>query len=451
MRRIAAVLLLASIAAAQTPQSAPQLSPQSAYDQAVAPVEITHRSIANWSALETAALSTAVQRAKDACLARTSAIFAGDELIAFARLCALGQQWPATFTAATTYINSTDPSKPQLAQAYAYEVEADLNRNDEKSALGACLAMLQSVPYGPLSDEVTTSTLRYLQLAFTSDALTLHSARQPFLLDLLRSSGSSQSAAVPRPAVASIPRHTLYQHALNFAALELYANQSRLATGILADLDDATPSDLSPDDALPIAEARRQYALIGTHLPSLPTTVSLLSASMAPRINPDFGSSTIFLLFPPWCAQCLRQAQEISPALSRLGDSDIHIYGLLADEIPPTPPTPAPLRTRPPAAPGSAHRPIQREATAPATAAPTPSEAPKSPAEQLRGTPTLIVAPSTLAGFAATDFPFLIATDNEGIIRLILPAAPDNALVSGGAIDQLTAHIIAEWPPAAPH
>jgi hypothetical protein len=31
-----------------------------------------------------------------------------------------------------------------------------------------------------------------------------------------------------------------------------------------------------------------------------------------------------------------------------------------------------------------------------------------------------------------------------------LPAAPDNTLVSGGAIDQLTSHIIAVWPPAGP-
>lgn len=62
-----------------------------------------------------------------------------------------------------------------------YEVNADLYLKDEKSALRASIAMLQAVPYGPLSDEVTTSTIRYLQLAFTEDALTLHLARQPTL------------------------------------------------------------------------------------------------------------------------------------------------------------------------------------------------------------------------------------------------------------------------------
>jgi hypothetical protein len=51
-----------------------------------------------------------------------------------------------------------------------------------------------------------------------------------------------------------------------------------------------------------------------------------------------------------------------------------------------------------------------------------------------------------LSDFAADDFPFLIATDHDGIIRLLLPAAPDNAFVEGGAIDQLTTLIAKEWP-----
>ena len=341
MRRIAAILsLCSSMALAQ----APQLSPQAAYDQAIAPVEITHRSIANWSDIETAALGVAVQQAKDACLARTSVTFTGDDLISFARLCALGQQWPTTFTAATTYINSKDVAKPQPAQAYAYEIEADLNLKDEKSALRASIAMLQAVPYGPLSDEVTTSTLRYLQIAFADDAVTLHLARQPILLRLLR----TPPAAPAQPnAPASIPLHTLFEHALDFAALEQYLNQPRLASGVISDIDAATPSNLSPDDAVPITEARRQYALLGTHLPSISVTTSLLSPTAPPRINPDFGASTVLLLFPPWCAQCIRQAPQIAPAISRLG-GNVRIYSLLADNPPPVPPPAAtPTKSQP--------------------------------------------------------------------------------------------------------
>jgi hypothetical protein len=443
MRRIAALLsLCSSIALVQ----APQLSPQAAYDQAIAPMEITHRSIANWSDIETAALGVAVQQAGDACQARTSVTYTGDDLIAFARLCALGQQWQATFTAATTYINSKDVAKPQLAQAYAYEVDADLNLKDEKSALHASIAMLQAVPYGPLSDEVTTSTIRYLQLAFTDDAITLHLARQPTLLRLL----STPPAAPAQPnAAAPIPLHTLFEHALDFAALEQYVNQPRLASGIISDIDAATPSNLSPDDAIPIANARRQYALLGTRLPSISVTTSLLSPTAPPRINPDFGASTILLLFPPWCAQCIRQAPQIAPAISRLG-GNVRIYGLLADN-PPAAPPPAATPAKPqPASPAKAiHHPTSREsAEPPAPTPPDKTEAPKSEADQLRGTPTLVVAPSTVASFGANDFPFLIATDHDGIIRLLLPAAPENAFVVGGAIDQITRHIVAEWVPS---
>ncbi|MCU1323636.1 MAG: hypothetical protein JWM43_3285 [Acidobacteriaceae bacterium] len=448
LRLLAALFIWCSVASAQTPLTttppALQLSPQAAYDQAIAPVEITHRAIANWSYIEIAALGTAVHQASEACAQRASIAYTSDDLIAFAKLCALGQQWPASLKASTTYIGSPDPLKPQLARAYVYQVEADLNLRDEKAALEACLAMLKSVPYGPIADEVTTSALRYLQLAFTQDALELHSARQPFLLRMLR----APAPATATQAADSIPRPILFQHALDFAALELYDNHAYLATGILTDLNAATPSDLSPDDAIPIADARRQYALLGTHLPPISVSAALFSSTTPPRINPDFGASTVLLLSPPWCAQCLRQAQQIAPALSRLGSSKVRIYALLADDHLPTQQVPG--TSQPSSAPASTRRTPQRNQPASPSAEKEPSTE-QSAADQLLGTPTLVVAPATLSSFAASDFPFLIATDHDGIIRLILPAAPENGLVAGGAIDQLTAHILENWPLAPPH
>ncbi len=444
MHRVFVVLLLFAYvldshpAPAQAPQS--MLSPQAAFDQATAPVEITHRSIANWSDIEIAALGAAIIQAKDACIIRNTVTFTGDDLIAFARLCALGQQWNETLKAAATYIQSTDAAKPQLPQAYAYKVQAELNLKDQKSALSTCLAMLQAIPYGSIADEVTTTTLRYLQLAYTADALTLHSARQPYLLRLLRS--PQTSAAPSQPAAAPIPRHTLFEHALDFAALEQYENQPRLAAAILADLDaavaPAVSNDLSPDDALLIAAARHQYALLGAPLPSLSISAALLSSTATPRLPADFGTVSIFLLFPPWCAQCIRQSVQIVPALARLDGSDVHIYAMLADDSPP-PPTPLKSPAQPP--PTRARRPTSQ----PAPEKPEPEPA-KSPADRLRGTPTFIVAPKTLTTFGAADFPFLIATDKDGIIRLLLPAAPENAFDSGAAADQIAAHIAQSWP-----
>jgi hypothetical protein len=76
--------------------------------------------------------------------------------------------------------------------------------------------------------------------------------------------------------------------------------------------------------------------------------------------------------------------------------------------------------------------------------------APKSAIDQLRKTPTLVVAPSTLADFDASDFPFLVATDCDGLIRLIVSPAPDNALAQDGPVDQLTDTILQHWPPPSP-
>jgi hypothetical protein len=202
-------LLLTAFATAQSAPAPtiPQLSPQSAYDQAMHPLEMTRSAIGNWSDSELNALAAAIKQATEACGARTPGQFTGDDLIAYARLCALGQQWPTVFTAATRYITSTDVSKSQLAQAYAYQVGATLHANDPKAILADSLAMLNAVPYNSITDGTLYGALHYLQLAFTPDALTLYAARQPILLAALRNPRPSTSATATETAV---PIHTLY-------------------------------------------------------------------------------------------------------------------------------------------------------------------------------------------------------------------------------------------------
>jgi hypothetical protein len=472
MRRLPILpLLLCLQAAAQSPSAPPPpLSPQAAYDQAIAPVDITHRDLNNWSDIEKDSLAVANDQAKVACLARAEQTFAGDDLISYARLCALGKQWPQTYKAATTYINSTDP-KPQLAMAYTFEVQADLNLDHEKAALGASIAMLHSVPYDALTDDVTTATYRYLQFAYTPDALSLLINRQPFLLDLLRATQPAAPAAPPaaqpttapaKPTAPPIPIHTLFEHALEFAALEQYDNHPDYAASIVTDIDQATPATLPPDEAIFIAADRRQYALLGTHFPTLPGALSLLPANETPLRQPQLGSVNVYFLFPPWCAQCIRQTKEIVPMLVRTAmlrgpdspESKLYIYALLAATPPPALSKPL-AKPQPTATPAHPHRPGDPTITATPAAHTAESDKPEAPltvAEQLRKTPTLVVAPTTLTDFNATDFPFLIVTDHEGIIRLMVPAAPANALHQGGPIEQITDSILEHWPlpPAKP-
>ena len=250
-------------------------------------------------------------------------------------------------------------------------------------------------------------------------------------------------------ATASIPLHTLYQHALDYAALEQYFDEPIAARSLVADIDRVTPSSPPADEAILMAAARRQYSLLGTHFPELPGAVSLLSAPQISLRQPGFGHPTVFFLFPPWCAQCIRQAQEMVEALVRTAmlrgpGNQVIVWALLADHAS------APNEAGKPSAkllPGSAgptsasgKQTVKHESEAAGKPAP-----PKSAVEQLWKTPTLVVAPGTIAEFNASDFPFLIATDDKGIIRLMVPGASDNALAQDGPVDQITKSIAERW------
>jgi len=71
------------------PDSTLQLSPQAAYDQASRPLDIVRKPAENWSDVEQAALAVAVGQAKEACSARSPFQYTGEDLLAYARLCAL--------------------------------------------------------------------------------------------------------------------------------------------------------------------------------------------------------------------------------------------------------------------------------------------------------------------------------------------------------------------------
>jgi hypothetical protein len=449
----------AQAAAAQT-AAPPQLSPEAAYAQALQPLTLTRTSVANWSETELAALHIAVEQARVACVARPAAEFTGDTLIALARLCSLGQQWPAVSEAAGRYLHdhASQPT-PLLSQAYALAIDAALHQRDEAAALAASQALLATLPYDATADQAINEALRYLQLGYPMDALRLCAAREPILLAALRAepSPSADSAGLAAPALS---RATLYADGLAYAALEQFVGQpadaAALAISIVEALDAALATQgavLPPDDAIQIAAARRQYALLGKPLPAIPITLSLYAPGEAPRINTDYGSSTALFLFPPWCAQCVRMGQSFMSSLFRLSDRKVHIDGLLAQDPPPVAASPdlgmSPSGLlRPKRGSGSSSKPGSGRHGHPAPAAErAPAAAPKSAAELLQHTPTLVVPVRTLEQFAATDFPLLIATDSKGIVRFIEPA-PEDALQPGGFLDQVTAHIAAQWPPA---
>jgi hypothetical protein len=426
------LLLLPCTTLSQTPTpTPPQLSPKAAYDDAVHPLELTRRSISNWSATEVSALTVAMTNATRECAARDPKAFTGADLIDLAKLCALGQNFPAVIETATRYI-AADAPKPQLTSAYAALIDAQLHLKDETTAFNSAQAMLAAVPYDTLTAETLDEAINFTQFVYTSDALTLALARQPHLLAVLTTTAAATPPAPSYPG-AEPPQslHDLYADGIALAALQqLDKAPPASITSTLTALNAALPATLTPDDAIPIALALRRYALLGQPLPDLahpthptdPDKPVALTSLDIPSKRPDLpapNAITALLLFPDWCAQCIRMATKLPPTVFTVAGHEAYLYGLLAQTVPPNPPPTTPT----------------------ALAAITAADA----ANYLRGTPTLIVDPSFLDQFAVNDLPFLIITDTQGILRVLQPVS-DDSINPGGTIDAAIAHVGALWP-----
>ena len=408
------------------------------------PLEVTRHSIANWSEIETGALAVTMGKAKDGCAARDAKGYSGSDLIDLARLCALGQSFPEAVAAASKYIAADGP-KPEMAEAYSIQTDALLRMKDERDALVSAEKMLDAVPYDALVAETVGEAISFMQFVYTPDALALAVKREPLLLEKMRGLGSSAPSETKDAGSASVlatypgaepPQslHELYVDGISLAVLQQLSKMPDSETpATVAALDAALPGALAADDSIPIAVTRRRYALLGKPLPDIahpthPTDpkkpVALQTLDLPNRLPqlPAVNAITGLLLFPDWCVQCLRMATKLPQSVFTVAGHEAYLYGLLAPTIEQAPP---PATTAKPKT----------------DTAPTPADA----SNMLRMTPTLVVDPSLLDQFAATDVPFLILTDSQGIVRVLQPVG-DSALEAGDTIDSAIARVGSQWP-----
>ncbi|WP_158821484.1 hypothetical protein [Granulicella sp. S156] len=444
-------LAFAQTASQPEPQSAPQVSPQAAYDQAVRPLDITRRAAQNWSEIELDALAVATDQAKASCSARNPGQYTGEDLLAYAHLCAFARRWQPVLIAAKKYLDAQREAPPEtkltgfpnLSEAFDYEIQANIQLKSYVDALLNARTMLETVPYDVYASEATDSTIRYSQLIDASDTFELLAQRQPILLSLLKANAASNPAATSSPN-PPLPIHILYAEAIALPAMQQFMNQPKSAATSFAALEAALPANLSSEDVDLIAESRRQYLLLGSPLPGIHASASLLDHSFAaPQdLDTNFGAATVFVLFQDWCAQCITSALHFGTAATNLKqqNSAVRLYGLLAqaDPKPPAPKAPPKPAIKPTLSGDSKtlHQDIQL-AIKPTAAA------------LLVGTPTLLVPVETINTFVATDFPLVVVTDHNGIVRFIQPA-DENAIIPGGLIEQVVAHVLQRWPPSAP-
>ena len=372
------------------------------------PLERVRRSMSNWSDAEVAAFASTMHRASEECTSRSAADYAGEDLIALARLCSLGQRWDSVVVAASKYLS--EQTNPHLARAFALLVDAYLRQNDSGSALAASKNMLEQVPYDPIVAASVDETFDYLEIGNTDDAVKLLGERQPYLLAAFKATKS-----LSNPAGSGFKMGDLYADGLKLAIVQKYVGEFGSASSTVADLDEAlaeTSTQVCGDDSLAIAEARKQYKLLGSELPPIAPSRSLLGRSASPTINHNYGAATILLLFPESCIECLQMSMNLTKAAVRMNQDDVHLYALLIQD------------------PNSLG----------------PSYMSKSKAtEVLKGTPTLIVSPEMTSELAGTDYPLAIVTDSLGIIRF-MQVAPSDALEPNGFLEQVVSHIMKQWP-----
>lgn len=407
-----------------------QLSPQAAYVGALHPLESTRANIANWSDLEIAAMKISIARAKTACDARADTAYAGSDLLDFARLCALGQEWPVVADAAGRYLAEPNTEKPRLTEAFATRVGAELRMKAENAALVDSQTMLSVVPYTAAVGSSTDETLAYMRFVHTTDALALATQRQPLILDRLRTpldsgpvSETAKNAEHPTAtptAAPPPPTHVLYAEGLELAMLQQLSGHPEAAQPTRAALDAALPPNLRADEALPVAASRRQYDLLGQPLPKIAAKASLQTVSGKLPFIPAHHTITGLLLFPDWCAACLRLGPKLPETVVSVEGHGAYLYALLAETVPPR--MPPPSRTSPD---------------------------PAFAAAALAGTPTVTVPAKTLDLFGADDFPCFILLDANGILRVLQTVAEED-LAPGGVIDAAIALVGRTFPPTIP-
>lgn len=379
------------------------------------PLESTRAQVANWSDAEIAALKVTITRAADSCQAHHPEEFDGDPLIDLAKLCALGQSWPAVVQSTTRYISAADNSKPRLGEAYAAQIDANLHLKDQASALAGAHAMLNAVPYNALTAQAIGEVLAYMQFAYTSDAIALATLRQPLVLANMKAAAASAASPASSPSNEPAPQsiHELYDDGLTLASLQQLAGKPDAAHDTLATLDASLPASLNSDDLIPITASRRRYALLGHPLPGIRLAVYLRHPDPLPQI-PATNAITALLLFPDWCAQCVRMGKSFPETVFTVAGHEAYLYGVLDETVPPNK---------------------------------TPSSDGFNPADSsllLEQTPTLVIPGADFDRFAVNGFPFLVITDSHGVVRVAQPIDP-NAIQPGNTIDTAIACVGDHW------
>ncbi|HEY1579714.1 MAG TPA: thioredoxin family protein [Terracidiphilus sp.] len=371
----------------------PVQTPDESYKAAMHPLDIVRGSLDNWSEAELGALAVGMRKAHDACETAQLDDYSGDNLYDFVRLCALGQDWEKANAAAQSYIRSK--LEPHRAQAYSLSINAMVHMSAIDLAVETTREMLTQLAY----DAEVAYAVRYMKddLSQTSDpaALKLAGEEHPAIVAALKG-----NAPLKAQGEAVMSLGSLYDSAMELAFWQRYTRDDAAASTTTEEVDQALGPNapLSAEDTARIAAVRLRYGLLGSRLPEIKPMRSLESAKAKPMIPIGGGAWTVLVLFPDWCGGCRKM---MKPLTEFAKVNKIRAFGLVFEDDSVIPEQ-------------AGHELLLNE---------------------LKGTSTMVVSPSTAQLVGANEFPLGIVLDRERKVRFI-GILPLNAFNGGGYMER---------------
>jgi thiol-disulfide isomerase/thioredoxin len=360
------------------------------YKEDMHPLDVVRTSLDNWSDAELGALVAGMHKAGEDCAKAKPTDYKGEDLFNLARLCNFGQDWNDANTAALNYLDSR--AEEHRTQAYALSMNALVHINAIDQAVQTAREMLHRLPYDAEVALALRGLKNFLEESSNPIAATLAADEHPMIVTALEQ-------GVPLKAThgdAVMGVGALYESAMQLAFLERYAGNNQSAETAAADVEGALPGTavLTSEDRQKVNAVTTRYQMLGMHLPEVNAMRSLQSSSAKAKIDPDFGSATVLVLFPDWCVQCRRMMTTLTESATVNHDTPIHAYGLVFTD----------------------------------DAVVSGQAAHEANIKEMLGTQTLEVPAYTAQSFGATDFPMGIVLDRTGTIRFI-------GLIPGGAFN----------------
>jgi hypothetical protein len=172
----------------------PDPTPSTAYTNILTPFDQTREDMRNWSQIEVDAYTRASTEANAACQRIEKTPFDGEELFALARLCALGQNWPGAYSAASRYTHATQA--PHRIDAYQILCQADLNTNNVPEIPDHLRQLASDAPFTPEVNQLLVQMIDVTQFTSPQAAVSIALLLAPHVLHTLSTPDQGLSASL---------------------------------------------------------------------------------------------------------------------------------------------------------------------------------------------------------------------------------------------------------------